>query len=126
MYLNKFSPFLIAKEKYVLYAFSLFYRSGYGISTAQVVVECERCEGNNNSHWKCLTCHAFLCESCYKKHMEETAFKDHEVKKRSEVYYGAVCQMHGSKYTIMFCKDCFKAVCATCIAKLHQGHALIE
>ena len=102
------------------------FRSGYGLTTSQAVVECDLCDGNENIEWKCLTCNATLCEACQKRHSEKKTFKDHEVKKRADVDYGSECQIHNWKYTVMFCKDCHKAVCTKCISQIHQGHSLID
>ena len=100
-------------------------------------VKCGNCDKRSAQSLYCFQCCAFWCDDCITAHNIIRANKEHrvlaikdfqdqdieEVLKRP-----AFCQQkHHEKEELKFyCKDCEVAICNSCFAILHEGHAKIH
>ena len=100
-------------------------------------VKCGNCDKRSAQSLYCFQCCAFWCDDCITGHNIIRANKEHrvlaikdfqdqdieEVLKRP-----AFCQQkHHEKEELKFyCKDCEVAICNSCVAILHEGHAKIH
>ncbi|XP_076101149.1 uncharacterized protein LOC143070934 [Mytilus galloprovincialis] len=99
----------------------------------QMPINCNLCETEKNIKWKCLTCGVLMCSTCKDKIHLRIA-KDHEVVDIKSVglprkdlnFTNIKCQDHSEQSTCLFCTNCDKLVCPTCIAKVHKKHDLTE
>ena len=99
-------------------------------------VKCGNCDKRSAQSLYCFQCYAFWCEDCITAHNLIRANKDHralalkdfqdqdieDVLKRP-----AFCQKkHNEKEELkFFCKDCEVAICNSCVATIHDGHAKV-
>ena len=99
-------------------------------------VKCGNCDKRSAQSLYCFQCYAFWCEDCITAHNLIRANKDHralalkdfqdqdieDVLKRP-----AFCQKkhHEKEELKFFCKDCEVAICNSCVATIHDGHAKV-
>ena len=99
-------------------------------------VKCGNCENKSEKSSYCFQCCSFWCDDCISFHNGIKANKEHyalalkdlqdrdfENILRRPVY----CEKpgHEKKELEFFCKNCEVAICYSCIATLHEGHAKI-
>ena len=99
-------------------------------------VKCGNCENKSEKSSYCFQCCSFWCDDCISFHNGIKANKEHyalalkdfqdrdfESILRRPVY----CEKpgHEKKELEFFCKNCEVAICYSCIATLHEGHAKI-
>ncbi|VDH94623.1 Hypothetical predicted protein [Mytilus galloprovincialis] len=100
---------------------------------SQKPINCNLCETEKNIKWKCLTCGVLMCSKCKDK-IHLMIGKDHKVVDIKNVglpveeldFTKIKCQDHSEQSSCLFCTNCDKLVCPTCIAKVHKKHDLIE
>ena len=99
-------------------------------------VKCGNCDKRSAQSLYCFQCCVFWCEDCITAHHLIRANKDHralalkdfqdhdieDVLKRP-----AFCQKkhHEKEELKFFCKDCEVAICNSCVATSHDGHAKV-
>ena len=99
-------------------------------------VKCGNCNKRSAQSLYCFQCYAFWCEDCITAHNLIRANKDHrrlalkdfqdqdieDVLKRP-----AFCKKkhHEKEELKFFCKDCEVAICNSCVATIHDGHAKV-
>ncbi|XP_076104397.1 uncharacterized protein LOC143073045 [Mytilus galloprovincialis] len=96
-------------------------------------INCNLCETEKNIKWKCLTCGVLMCSKCKDK-IHLMIGKDHKVVDIKNVglpveeldFTNIKCQDHSGQSSCLFCTNCDKLVCPTCIAKVHKKHDLTE
>ncbi|XP_076104382.1 uncharacterized protein LOC143073036 [Mytilus galloprovincialis] len=99
----------------------------------QMSINCNLCETEKNIKWKCLTCGVLMCSKCKDK-IHLMIGKDHKVVDIKNVglpveeldFTNIKCQDHSGQSSCLFCTNCDKLVCPTCIAKVHKKHDLTE
>ncbi|XP_076085845.1 uncharacterized protein LOC143056611 [Mytilus galloprovincialis] len=99
----------------------------------QININCNLCETERNIKWKCLTCGVLMCNTCKDK-IHLRIGKDHKVVDIKDVgqpgeeldFKNIICKEHSEQSSCLFCTNCDKLVCPTCIAKDHKKHDLIE
>ncbi|XP_052098620.1 uncharacterized protein LOC127733298 [Mytilus californianus] len=99
----------------------------------QMPINCNLCETEKNIKWKCLTCGVLMCSTCKDKIHLRIA-KDHKVVDIKNVglpvegldFTNIKCQDHSEQSSCLFCTNCDKLVCPSCIAKVHKKHDLTE
>ena len=99
-------------------------------------VKCGNCENKSEKSSYCFQCCSFWCDDCISFHNGIKANKEHYALAlkdfqdqdfqnilRRPVY----CEKpgHEKKELEFFCKNCGVAICYSCIATLHEGHAKI-
>ncbi|XP_071169304.1 uncharacterized protein [Mytilus edulis] len=100
---------------------------------SQMPINCNLCETEKNIKWKCLTCGVLMCSTCKDKIHLRIA-KDHKVVDIKNVglpveeldFTNIKCEDHSEQSSCLFCTNCDKLVCPTCIAKVHKKHDLTE
>ncbi|XP_071169344.1 uncharacterized protein [Mytilus edulis] len=100
---------------------------------SQIPINCNLCETEKNIKWKCLTCGVLMCSKCKDK-IHLMIGKDHKVVDIKNVglsveeldFSNIKCQDHSEQSSCLFCTNCDKLVCPTCIAKVHKKHDLTE
>ncbi|XP_071169012.1 uncharacterized protein [Mytilus edulis] len=100
---------------------------------SQIPINCNLCETEKNIKWKCLTCGVLMCSKCKDK-IHLMIGKDHKVVDIKNVglpveeldFTNIKCQDHSEQSSCLFCTNCDKLVCPTCIAKVHKKHDLTE
>ncbi|XP_076104387.1 uncharacterized protein LOC143073038 [Mytilus galloprovincialis] len=100
---------------------------------SQMPINCNLCETEKNIKWKCLTCGVLMCSTCKDKIHLRIA-KDHKVVDIKNVglpveeldFTNIKCKDHSEQSSCLFCTNCDKLVCPTCIAKVHKKHDLTE
>ncbi|XP_063434537.1 uncharacterized protein LOC134715912 [Mytilus trossulus] len=100
---------------------------------SQMPINCNLCETEKNIKWKCLTCGVLMCSTCKDK-IHLRIGKDHKVVDIKNVgqpgeeldFKNIICKEHSEQYSCLFCTNCDKLVCPTCIAKVHKKHDLTE
>ncbi|XP_076104199.1 uncharacterized protein LOC143072915 [Mytilus galloprovincialis] len=100
---------------------------------SQIPINCNLCETEKNIKWKCLTCGVLMCSTCKDKIHLRIA-KDHKVVDIKNVglpveeldFTNIKCKEHSEQSTCLFCTNCDKLVCPTCVSKVHKKHDLTE
>ncbi|XP_071169816.1 uncharacterized protein [Mytilus edulis] len=100
---------------------------------SQMPINCNLCETEKNIKWKCLTCGVLMCSTCKDK-IHLRIGKYHKVVDIKNVglpgeeldFKNIICQEHSEQSSCLFCINCDKLVCPTCIAKVHKKHDLTE
>ncbi|XP_071150290.1 uncharacterized protein [Mytilus edulis] len=100
---------------------------------SQIPINCNLCETEKNIKWKCLTCGVLMCSTCKDKIHLRIA-KDHKVVDIKNVglpveeldFKNIICPEHSEQSSCLFCTNCDKLVCPTCVATVHKKHDLIE
>lgn len=98
--------------------------------------KCGNCDKKSSHSFYCFKCFAFWCEDCITLHNGMRANKEHRVlalKDFQEEDFAdilkrpAFCQKQGheKKELEFFCKRCEEAICSSCVATIHDGHAKI-
>ena len=100
-------------------------------------VKCGNCDKRSAESLYCFQCCPFWCEDCITGHNiirdnkehRVLALKDFQDQDIEEVLKRpAFCQQkhHEKEELKFFCKDCEVAICNSCVAILHEGHAKIH
>ncbi|VDI61507.1 Hypothetical predicted protein [Mytilus galloprovincialis] len=100
---------------------------------SQMPINCNLCETEKNIKWKCLTCGVLMCSTCKDK-IHLRIGKDHKVVDIKDMgqpgeeldFKNIICKEHSEQSSCLFCTNCDKLVCPTCIAKVHKKHDLTE
>ena len=98
--------------------------------------KCRNCDKKSAHSVYCFQCFAFWCEDCIIFHNGMRVNKEHRVlalKDFQEEDFAdilkrpAFCQKQGheKKELEFFCKRCEVAICSSCVATIHDGHAKI-
>ena len=98
--------------------------------------KCGNCDKKSAHSFYCFQCFAFWCEDCITLHNGMRVNKEHRVlalKEFQEEDFAdilkrpAFCQKlgHEKKELEFFCKRCEVAICSSCVATIHDGHAKI-
>ncbi|CAC5371249.1 unnamed protein product [Mytilus coruscus] len=106
------------------------------IQIGQIPIGCQLCDGGHKIQWKCFDCNLLICERC-RDGVHLRIAKDHRIRNIKDVdederYPEAItfsdnkCEEHKGNACCLFCKTCKKLICPICIAKVHNGHQLIE
>ncbi|CAC5371248.1 unnamed protein product [Mytilus coruscus] len=109
---------------------------GSSIQKGQIPVGCALCDGGHTIQWKCFDCNLLMCERC-RDGVHLKIAKDHRIRNIKDIdeherYPEAItfsdnkCEEHKGNACCLFCKTCKKLICPICIAKVHNGHQLIE
>ena len=99
-------------------------------------VKCENCDKRSAQSLYCFQCYAFWCEYCITAHNLIRANKDHRALALKDfqdqdiedmLKRPAFCQKknHEKEELKFFCKDCEVAICNSCVATIHDGHAKV-
>ncbi|PFX12389.1 E3 ubiquitin-protein ligase TRIM71 [Stylophora pistillata] len=99
-------------------------------------VKCGNCEKSSRHSSYCFQCCAFWCDECITAHNMIKANKEHRVlalkdfedQDIEDVFKRpAFCQQkhHEKEELKFFCKNCDVAICNSCVATIHDGHAKI-
>ena len=99
-------------------------------------VKCGNCDKKSSQSLYCFQCCAFWCDDCLIGHNIIRANKEHRVLALKDfqdediedvLKRPAFCpQKHHEKEELkFFCKDCEVAICNSCVATVHDGHAKI-
>ena len=98
-------------------------------------VRCGNCEESSSQSFYCFQCCAFWCEAnCISLHNGIKANKEHRVLALKDfkdqdfenvLKRPVFCRSRGheGKELEFFCKDCCVAICHSCVATTHDGHA---
>ena len=98
-------------------------------------VKCGNCEESSSQSFYCFQCCAFWCEAnCISLHNGIKANKEHRVLALKDfkdqdfenvLKRPVFCRSRGheGKELEFFCKDCCVAICHSCVATTHDGHA---
>ena len=97
-------------------------------------VKCGNCDKRSAQSLYCFQCCAFWCDDCITGHNiirvnkehRVLALKDFQDQNIEEVLQRPTfCQErhHEKEELKFFCKDCEVAICNSCVAILHEGHA---
>ncbi|KAL9980037.1 hypothetical protein ACROYT_G008574 [Oculina patagonica] len=100
-------------------------------------VKCGNCDKKSAQSLYCFQCFSFWCDFCITGHNiirtnaghRVLALKDFEDQDIEDVLKRpAFCQQkhHEQEELKFFCKDCEVAVCNSCVATIHEGHAKIH
>ncbi|CAC5380479.1 TRIM33 [Mytilus coruscus] len=108
----------------------------------QAALICEICENDRKLKWKCIECGRFMCQRCRDVvHPKWPSAQDHTVVDIKDVGRKSKstgtephkldlnklkCSKHSGQNSCLFCNSCCKLVCATCVAKTHKKHDLLE
>ena len=98
--------------------------------------KCGNCDRKSSHSFYCFQCFAFWCEDCINLRNGIRANKEHRalaLKSFKEEDFAdilkrpAFCQRQGheKKELEFFCKLCDVAICSSCVATIHDGHAKI-
>ena len=98
--------------------------------------KCGDCDRKSSHSFCCFQCFAFWCEDCINLHNGIRANKEHrllalksfKVEDFADILKRpAFCQRQGheKKELEFFCKLCDVAICSSCVATIHDGHAKI-
>ncbi|XP_076075705.1 uncharacterized protein LOC143046427 [Mytilus galloprovincialis] len=104
---------------------------------AQDIISCNLCESETKLKWKCLDCDLLMCNKCCDKvHPKFKNAKDHSIVDIKQVgvsggvrhqdFTNIKCKVHTSQSCCIFCSNCDKLACPSCITKGHPGHTFIE
>ena len=99
-------------------------------------VKCGNCDKKSSQSFYCFQCCAFWCDDCITAHNIIRANKEHRVLALKDfqdqdiedvLKRPAFCQQkhHEKEELKFFCKDCKVAICNSCVATIHDGHAKI-
>ena len=99
-------------------------------------VKCGNCDKNTVQSSFCFQCCAFWCDECITAHNLIRADKEHRVLALKDfedqdiedvLKRPAFCQQkhHEKEELKFFCKNCDVAICSSCVATIHDGHAKI-
>ena len=99
-------------------------------------VKCGNCDKKSSQSFYCFQCCAFWCDDCIIGHDIMRSNKEHRVLALKDfqdediedvLKRPAFCpQKHHEKEELkFFCKDCEVAICNSCVATVHDGHAKI-
>ena len=100
-------------------------------------VKCGNCDKRSAQSLYCFQCCAFWCDDCITGHNIIRVNKEHRVLALKDfqdqdieevLKRPAFCQQkhHEKEELKFFCKDCEVAICNSCVAILHEGHAKIH
>ena len=100
-------------------------------------VKCGNCDKRSAQSLYCFQCCAFWCDDCITGHNIIRVNKEHRVLALKDfqdqdieevLKRPAFCQEkhHEKEELKFFCKDCEVAICNSCVAILHEGHAKIH
>ncbi|XP_071145871.1 uncharacterized protein [Mytilus edulis] len=103
------------------------------LQKGQVPVGCEICQGKNKIEFKCLDCNLLMCSGC-KDRVHLRIAKDHQItdikdigKHGKHVTFSEIkCETHKGQACCLFCQTCKTFICLKCVAKVHNGHELVE
>lgn len=108
------------------------------IQKSQIPVGCQLCEGGNKINWKCIQCNLLLCDNC-KDRVHIKIAKDHKILAIKDIgkqdkfggeqtirFSDFKCDKHLEQFCCLFCKTCNQIICLKCVAKVHNGHELVE
>ena len=98
--------------------------------------KCGNCDKKSSKSFYCFQCCAFWCDDCIVHHNGVRANKGHRVLALKDfqdddfkdiLKRPAFCQNpgHGKKELEFFCKSCEVAICSSCVATNHDGHAKV-
>ena len=98
-----------------------------GLSSKQ----CESCEEDVTASSRCFECSDFLCANCVEAHKRVRFTKNHRVVAIKNLNADAMvktptCATHAQEALKMYCKQCKKPVCRSCILSEHDEHVLIS
>ncbi|CAG2230207.1 unnamed protein product [Mytilus edulis] len=104
---------------------------------AQDIISCNLCESETKLKWKCLDCDLLMCNKCCDKvHPKFKNAKDHTIVDIKQVgvsgtnrnldFTNIKCKVHTTQSCCIFCSNCDKLACPSCITKGHAGHTFIE
>ena len=99
-------------------------------------VKCGNCEKKSDKSGYCIQCCSFWCDECINFHNGIKANKEHyalALKDFQDQDFENIlkrpvfCEREGheKEELTFFCKNCEVAICYSCIATLHEGHAKI-
>ncbi|XP_076087271.1 uncharacterized protein LOC143057765 [Mytilus galloprovincialis] len=100
------------------------------LQKGQIPVGCEICQGKNKIEFKCLDCNILMCSGC-KDRVHLKIAKDHQITDIKEIgkrvtFSEIKCEHHTGQACCLFCQTCKTFICVKCVAKVHNGHQLIE
>ncbi|XP_052084848.1 uncharacterized protein LOC127722039 [Mytilus californianus] len=104
----------------------------------QIQITCQLCEiPNKKITWKCEDCDLLMCGNCRENiHSKVKTSEDHHIinikdigkkenKGNEKIKVSNIkCNTHQLQICCLYCKDCSKVVCPTCITDVHNGHKL--
>ena len=99
-------------------------------------VKCGNCDKRSDRSSYCFQCCSFWCDDCISLHNGIKAYKEHHalaLKDFQDRDFESIlkrpvyCEREGHEKQELkfFCKNCEVAICYSCIATLHEGHAKI-
>ena len=93
--------------------------------------QCESCEEGETATSRCFECSDFLCGNCVDAHKRVRFTKNHRVVAIKNLNADAMvktptCVSHSQEPLKMYCKQCKKPVCRSCILNEHDEHVLIS
>ena len=97
-------------------------------------VKCGNCDETSEQCLYCFQCFAFWCDKCISLHNGIKAFREHYALALKDfqdqdfeniLKRPAFCQErhHEKEELKFFCTDCEVAICNSCVATIHDGHA---
>ncbi|CAC5392948.1 unnamed protein product [Mytilus coruscus] len=100
------------------------------IQKGQIPVGCELCKGQNKIQFKCIDCELLMCCECMDRVHLRIA-KDHQITDIKDIgkhvtFSEIKCETHTGQACCLFCQTCKTFICIKCVAKVHNGHKLIE
>ena len=98
-----------------------------GLSSKQ----CESCEEEVTASSRCFECSDFLCVNCVEAHKRVRFTKNHRVVAIKNLNADSMvktptCVTHAQEALKMYCRQCKKPVCRSCILSEHDEHVLIS
>ena len=99
-------------------------------------VKCGNCDKKSERSSYCFQCCSFWCDDCISLHNGIKAYKEHHALALKDfqdqdfeniLKRPVYCEKsgHEKKELEFFCKNCEVAICYSCVATLHDGHAKI-
>ncbi|XP_052081750.1 uncharacterized protein LOC127719568 [Mytilus californianus] len=100
------------------------------LQKGQIPVGCELCKGQNKIQFKCLDCNLLMCSGC-RDRVHLRIAKDHQITDIKDIgkhviFSEIMCETHKGQSCCLFCETCKTFICVKCVAKVHNGHELIE
>lgn len=94
---------------------------------SQYYVDCASCK--EQSDFYCNNCHQRMCGNCMEEHLGNPDNEGHTIcryEDRKWIFPSVPCKLHPRNKLAIYCKECQRAICATCTTKDHENHGFLD
>ena len=74
---------------------------------------------DNNGMYYCLTCHLYMCQSCFDYH---NVFERSHITQYAQEINNIICVLHPNSNCDFFCSECNAYICKMCKESSHSNH----